>query len=142
MPDRFEITRRVAFSETDAAGIAHFANFFRWMEDVEHAFLRSLGSSVHTLDDAGLRGFPRVSASCDYLKPLRFEDEFTVALHVLEKQDKSLAFGFTFRKIGDDAVVAEGRITVVHVERPTSRDAMRAASIPKQLADQIEVYST
>ena len=34
------LQRRVEFSETDAAGIVHFSNFFRYMEGAEHAFLR------------------------------------------------------------------------------------------------------
>ena len=44
----FTHQRQVEFAETDMAGIVHFANFFRWMESAEHAFLRSLGHSVHT----------------------------------------------------------------------------------------------
>ncbi|MGY8650976.1 MAG: acyl-CoA thioesterase, partial [Verrucomicrobiia bacterium] len=54
----FIITRRVEFSETDAAGIVHFANFYRYMEYAEHAFFRSLGRSIVDLDlDIG---WPRV----------------------------------------------------------------------------------
>ena len=40
----FTTTRRVEFGDTDMAGIMHFANFFRFMERTEHAFLRTLGS--------------------------------------------------------------------------------------------------
>ena len=47
----FEFQRRVEFHETDLAGIVHFSNFFRYMEDCEHAFYRSLGYSVHEMDD-------------------------------------------------------------------------------------------
>jgi hypothetical protein len=39
----FITTRRVEFSDTDAAGIAHFVAFFRWMEQAEHDLLRSVG---------------------------------------------------------------------------------------------------
>ena len=35
--------RRVQFSETDAAGIVHFSNFFRYFEDAEHALWRDSG---------------------------------------------------------------------------------------------------
>ena len=41
------IKKQIAFSETDMAGIVHFSNFFRFMEMAEHAFLRSMGLSVH-----------------------------------------------------------------------------------------------
>src|SRR4051812_33488771 len=63
----------VQFSDTDMAGIMHFANFFRFMERAEHAFFRSLGFSV--MDSQVPReervGWPRIHASCDYIAPLR-----------------------------------------------------------------------
>src|SRR5438445_4034138 len=46
MPTEFSILRRIQFSETDMAGIVHFANFFRMMAEVEHAFLRTVGLRV------------------------------------------------------------------------------------------------
>ena len=46
MSNEFSVTHFVQFSETDMAGIVHFSNFFRWMEEVEHAYFRSLGLSV------------------------------------------------------------------------------------------------
>ena len=42
----FRTTRRVEFCDTDMAGIAHFSNFFRWMESAEVEFLRQRGLSV------------------------------------------------------------------------------------------------
>ena len=54
----FTTTRQVEFHETDAAGIMHFSNFFRYMETVEHGFYRSLGFSVvHDKHDPPV-GFP------------------------------------------------------------------------------------
>ncbi len=38
MAHEFRTTRRVAFSETDMAGIVHFANFFRFMEAAKVEF--------------------------------------------------------------------------------------------------------
>ena len=34
----YRLTRRVQFYETDMAGIVHFSNYFRMMEEVEHHF--------------------------------------------------------------------------------------------------------
>ena len=72
MAEPFRTIRRVEFHETDMAGIVHFSNFFRYMEAAEHEFLRSRGLSV-VLDWEGQRlTFPRVAASCDFRRPLRF----------------------------------------------------------------------
>ena len=36
MPSELRVSRLVQFSETDAAGLVHFSNFFRYFEDAEH----------------------------------------------------------------------------------------------------------
>ena len=69
----FQTRRKIEFSDTDMAGIVHFSRFFIFMETAEHEFLRSLGTSVATEDRGHKIGWPRLSASCDYLKPIEFE---------------------------------------------------------------------
>src|ERR1700737_3007715 len=92
----FHTTRRIEFADTDMAGIVHFANFFRFMEAAEQEFLRSRGLSVALDWEGQAIGFPRVSASCDYLKPARFEDVLEVALRVHKVGHKSVTYGFEF----------------------------------------------
>jgi len=140
MPSEFTVRRRVEFSETDMAGIVHYSNFFRYMETAEHAFYRSLGFSVvHDRHDPPV-GFPRVHASCDYWKPLRFEDEVEIHLRVIEKKEKALTHQILFRKVGRDRVqeVARGKLVVVCVTR-TADGTMAAVPIPRDIADRIEV---
>ena len=130
----FTITRRVEFSETDMAGIVHFSNFCRYMEHAEHAFFRSLDRSIVDRD-LGV-GWPRVHLSCDFKKPLRFEDEVEIHLLVSAKTSKSISYQFRFRVAGAEA--ACGTLTVVCVRRNEAGE-MKAASIPQEIADLIEV---
>ncbi|MFL2904234.1 MAG: acyl-CoA thioesterase [Limisphaerales bacterium] len=130
----FTITRRVEFSETDMAGIVHFSNFCRYMEHAEHAFFRSLDRSI--VDPALGIGWPRVHMSCDFKKPLRFEDEVEIQLRVSAKTSKSISYQFRFRVAGAEA--ACGALTVVCVRRNEAGE-MKAASIPPEIADLIEV---
>jgi YbgC/YbaW family acyl-CoA thioester hydrolase len=141
MPYEFRMTHRVQFSETDMAGIVHFANFFRYMEATEHAFFRSLGFSIHTVEEGKTYGWPRVHVECDYKQPLRFEDLVEVQLRVREKKSKSLAYSFVFRKLTDaePVEVARGRITAVCVATDPETGRMRAVDIPERLAAAIEV---
>jgi len=127
------MTRRVAFSETDAAGIVHFAHFFRYMEDAEHAMLRDLGLSVHRDVGDDVAGFPRVSAQCDYRRPLRFEDLFTIAVRVSAKTDKSVTYGFTFSKEGEAEPIATGSLKVVYAIKPAGAGRFSAASLPPDI---------
>jgi YbgC/YbaW family acyl-CoA thioester hydrolase len=113
----FRTTRRVEFADTDMAGIVHFVNFFRYMEVAEHEFLRARGLSV-ALDWEGQHlSFPRVSASCDFQSPVRFEDVLDIELELAKVGRKSLTFAFTFRHA--DRLVARGQLgTVCCLLRP------------------------
>jgi acyl-CoA thioester hydrolase len=139
MAHEFKIVRRVEFSETDMAGIVHYSNFFRYMESAEHAFFRSLGFSIVTRNVDPPVGWPRVRAECDFKAPLHFEDEVEVHLLVSEKRSKSLSFVFRLRKLNatPPVEVAHGAITVVCVTHKDGK--MAAATIPKEIADKIEV---
>ena len=107
----FRIQRRVDFADTDMAGIVHFSTYFRYMEAAEHAFLRSRGLSVVMEWQGEPIGFPRVSASCDYLSPARFQDVLDVAVAVERLGRSSITYAFEFFK-GEEAV-ARGRMTAV-----------------------------
>jgi YbgC/YbaW family acyl-CoA thioester hydrolase len=140
MLSTFTVRRRVNFSETDLAGIMHFSNFFRWMEETEHAFYRSMGLSVHPLqhgrDGDTEIGWPRVAARCDYHAPLHFEEEADVQLTVTEIRTKAIRYRFHVRKL-DGTVAALGELTVVAVQADPETRKMRAVPIPTAFREKI-----
>src|SRR5687768_11836938 len=142
MPYECKAVRRVEFSDTDMAGIVHFANFFRYMETAEHGFYRSLGFSVILNQFDPPLGFPRVNASCDYKRPLRFEDEVEIHILVKEKRSRVLTYFFRFSKMprhGErKTLVATGQVTVVCVAHDKN-GKMEAVPIPATLAEKIEI---
>lgn len=140
MPSQFALTRTVEFSETDMAGIVHYSNFFRYMESAEHAFFRSIGFSVADRTGVPRVGWPRVHASCDYHRPLRFEDRVEIRLRVVEKRSKSIGYEFRFFRLGESEAVevARGRLTVVCVSHQPD-GTMKATPIPEEIASLIEV---
>ena len=107
----FRDRRVVEFADTDMAGIVHFANFFRFMEAAEHAYLRACGLSVFHVFDGQTVTFPRVSSSCDYLSPARFADVLEVEVRVARIGRSSVQYAFTFYKGTEE--VARGQITAV-----------------------------
>ena len=134
MPTEYQTKRKIEFADTDMAGIVHFTRFFVFMESAEHEFLRSLGTSVATEWNGNTIGWPRLAASCEYLKPLRFEDEVDIHLRVSKKGTKSLTYQFCFTHQGTD--VARGEITTVCcITNPGEK--LRAIPIPDFIADQI-----
>lgn len=139
MPYEFRVTRRVEFSETDMEGIMHFSNFFKFMETAEHGFFRSMGYSV-VLSRNGLDVcLPRVHAECDYLAPLRFEDEVQIHLLVEKKGSRSLSSQFHFHRLNGPTqqLVAHGRVTVVCAARQPD-GTLKAVPFPRQLAERIQ----
>ena len=137
MPGEHRMTRRVAFSETVKAGIVHFSNFFRYVEDAEHALWRAAGLSISPQQST--HGWPRVSASCDFKKPLRFEDEFEVVIRVAAKSEKSITYEAHIEKDGER--IAEGRLVIACVQRDAD-GTMKPVPIPAEVDDALSVASS
>ena len=131
----FVYTRRVDFGETDMAGIMHFSNYFRYMEAAESAFLRSLGLSVNWAEDGVQYGFPRVSVACDYVRPVKFEDELQITVILEKLGTKSVQYRYEFRREGLD--IALGRITAV-LCRAINHGPFESIVIPETIRIQLE----
>jgi acyl-CoA thioester hydrolase len=130
MTETFIYRCRVEFHDTDMAGIVHFSNFFRYMEEAEVAFLRSRGLHVSWREGAQRLGFPRVSASCDFMKPARFEDEIEVYISVEQVGTKSVTYSHEFRRGAD--VLAKGRVTAVCI-RVGTEQKLESIEIPAEI---------
>ena len=137
MAQHFSQVHRVEFSDTDAAGLVHFTAFFRWMEQTEHAFYRSLGGKAYERTPEGEFGVPRVHASCDFLKPVAYGEELEVVLTVREKGSRKLAYSAEFLSPPGGEPVAKGNMTVVSAFRPADGGAFRSVSLPDPLEEGI-----
>ena len=133
MLTEFSITRRIQFSETDMAGIMHFSNYFRLMEEVEHAYFRSIGMSVVMQHDGMHIGWPRVAANCEYFGPLRFEDEVTLKLRVARLGEKSFNYEVDFLLNGRR--IALGKISSVCCI--IGDEGMQSIPIPQALREKL-----
>lgn len=114
MGQPFQTTRRVEFHQTDAAGIMHFAQFYLWMEQAEHDLLRSVGLSVVHDRPGHTVSWPRVACSCQYFRPVRFEDVVQIAVRVERMTTKSVTYVTTFQL--HDHQIARGEMTAVCCE--------------------------
>jgi acyl-CoA thioester hydrolase len=105
--------------------MAHFAAFFRYMEEAEHAWWRAAGMTIHD-PDAELK-WPRVSAAFDFKRPLRFEDEFEVQVSIAAVTARTIQYDHTVVR-GSDAI-GTGSITAACVRREAD-GTMKAVEIP------------
>jgi acyl-CoA thioester hydrolase len=135
MAYEFRTRRRVEFAETDCAGIIHFTSYLRYMEEAEHAYLRSLGLSVKSRVEGGELGFPRLSVRCEFLKPARFEEVLDLHLWVSRKGRSSLTYAVVFSK--DGAEIARGETTAAAcLVRPDGK--IEPVSLPEPFSRSIE----
>jgi len=137
MPD-FRCTRRMEFVETDMAGIVHFSNFFRFMESAEVSFLHSLGLSVRFQGERETYSLPRVSASCDFFRPVRFEDVVETAVTVAKLGRSSITYEFNF--VHEGQPIAKGRVTCVFC-RVLESDRLEPIDIPPDFRTKLQPYT-
>ncbi|MFZ9941118.1 MAG: acyl-CoA thioesterase [Luteolibacter sp.] len=106
-------SREVAFGDTDAGGWVHFPNILRYVEEAEHAFLKSRGIMVF---DRSQGGWPRVNVHCDFAKPLQFGDHIEVQIAVDQIGNSSVTWKFELiNEVGECA--AKGGMTTVRVDQ-------------------------
>jgi YbgC/YbaW family acyl-CoA thioester hydrolase len=141
MSFHFVAQHRVEFFETDLAGIVHFANFYRFMEQAEHAFFRSLGLKIHgTLTDGTVFGWPRVNATCSFQSPAYYEDELDVRVTILKLTSRSLTTGYEFQR--GDRTLATGQMKTAYCIIPAGAK-LESAEIPAEEFDRLtKVLST
>jgi YbgC/YbaW family acyl-CoA thioester hydrolase len=135
MATPFRTTRRIEFADTDMAGIVHFANFFRFMEAAEVEFLRARGLSVRMTWEGQALGFPRVSASCDYINLARFEDLLEVTVQVSNIGRKSVTYAFEFTR--DGLPIARGQVSSVCCLVRENRE-LKSLEIPPGIRARLE----
>jgi acyl-CoA thioester hydrolase len=136
MSCHFRTTRRVEFCETDLAGIVHFANFYRYMEQAEHEFFRQHGLKiVGVLPDGTKYGWPRVATSCSFDAPARYEDILEVRLTIARRTVRSLTIAYEFFR--DETRLATGEMkTVFCILFPDT--GMKSTDMPADFAEKLD----
>lgn len=133
----YTLRRRAYFYEVDSAGIVHFSNYFRYMEEAEHGLWRASGLSI-ARSKLGV-GFPRVAASFEYHRPLKFEDEFDITIRIVKMSQRSITYACTVTR--DAEAIATGSATIVCVVQQPDR-SMKAVPIPPEIAARFTVAAT
>lgn len=130
----YRTTRRIEFSDTDLAGVVHFARFFIFMETAEDEFLQQLGASFTMNDEGRSIGWPKVSVSCDYRSPARYGDTLDIHLAVRKVGRSTITYEVVFSRGATE--IARGRTTSACVEMKPD-GSFASAPIPAALTGRI-----
>lgn len=129
---QFTWKHRVQFVETDTAGIVHFSNYYRFMEETEREFFRTLGLSIMAPQpDGTVIGWPRVRCSCSYESPAFYDDLLEIDLNITRRGVKSLSMEFHFRR--GEATIARGDLKTVCC-RSVALGKLESIEIPDEWA--------
>lgn len=140
MACHFITLRRVEFCDTDLAGIVHFANYYRYMEQAEHSLFRYLGLKIHGVLDSGWKyGWPRVSSTCNYQAPAFYGDVLEIRLTILRRSPRSLAVNYAFWREG--ASIATGEMTTAFCVFPPG-ERMRSEAMPDFIAGPLDAAAS
>jgi acyl-CoA thioester hydrolase len=128
----FEIEFPVDWVDTDALGIVHFTNYFRYFERAETEFLRKAGLDYNEIFKRGF-AIPRVEAKCKYYKPLKFGDLVKVQLKIGEIGEKHFKYEFQIFN-NNKELVAEGYVVVVCIDR----NSFKSTKLPESFIEKLK----
>lgn len=144
-----QIGHTVEFAETDAAGLVHFSNFFRYVEKAERTLFEQLDLPLFVARGDSLGGFPRVEASCRYLRPVAFGDRLRVDLFLRQVRASALHYSFRCFRTSlpgqmasatdakEPEPVAEGRMVTVFSRRDAVTGAISAQLLPDEWREKL-----
>ncbi|MGA1204344.1 MAG: acyl-CoA thioesterase [Opitutales bacterium] len=132
------IERRIAFSQTDAAGLVHFTTYFTLMEEAEAELFRNLGLTLLETGNEQTFGFPRVNCQCRFRRPIGFDDTVRIELTIAELSHNRIQYQFVFTG-PDGKTCATGTMTTAAATR-TGDGNLQGAEIPPAMVETIKKW--
>jgi acyl-CoA thioester hydrolase len=120
---------RVRYAETDAMGVAYYANYFVWFEVARGDWMRPHGWTYRELEETGVL-LPVIDAQCTYRRPARYDDEVEITVTVRLLSPVRLEFTYEARVNGQPDLVAAGRT----VHAALGRDG-RPCRLPQRILE-------
>ncbi len=127
----FSYVRRVQFYETDAQSIVHHSNYFKYLEEARGELLRSLGFPYSSLRQKGLE-VVLLSASCEFLKPLVYDEEFRVHVNISHLDRFTFSFEYLLETNTELKAKANTRHCILKEKK--------IVSIPKEIRESLSQF--
>lgn len=103
-------TKKASYYETDKMGIVHHSNYIRYFEDARIEYMSNIGCDVAQLEALGII-IPNVDAYAKYIRPIRFRDEFSVAVKLTKFNGVRIEFDYEVRLTATNELAATGHTT-------------------------------
>ena len=128
------LKRTVRFGETDAAGVVHFLELFRWCHETWEESLEEYGIALKDIfptNEINTRqldvALPVVHCEANYFQPLYVGDTINIELETEKINESSFVLRFKFKKNGEQI----GSTNIKHVSiNPITR---KKCALSKQI---------
>jgi len=128
------LKRTVRFGETDAAGVVHFLELFRWCHETWEASLEKYGVALQEIFPTNQLitnqldvALPVVHCEANYFQPLYVGDTINIELYPEKINESSFVLRFKFKKNGEQI----GTTNIKHVSiNPITR---KKCALSKQI---------
>ena len=134
-PKKFATRIHVYWHDCDAARIAYYGNFLKWMEIAEEDLFLSRGRTRADVYLGLNIGFPRVEVWIRYRKPARLSDTLDVTLLVEKRTRTSLVLRIEMRRQGETDLVAEATSRLVCINKE-----FQPVAIPDEMLKLLDGY--
>ncbi len=130
---KFTINIPIRFKDIDYMGHVNNAVFFTFFEEGRKAFFYEI-IKISNLDNFN---FILAHSSCDFLKPVKMNDQIALQLWIDNMGNKSFTFIYKLISRKDDSVVyAKGKSVQVFFDYKKNR----TIPIPKEFYDKVSEY--
>ncbi len=132
---KFTSKAHVYWADCDAAKIAYYGNFMRYLEMAEEQMFIALGHPRTDVFGGMKIGFPRVEVWIRYHKPARLGDNLEIDIRVEKRTRSSIVFRFEIRREGETDLVAEASSRLVCVNQE-----FHATPMPEEFLEILKDY--
>lgn len=129
MLSEHEVQIRVRYSETDAMGFLHHANYFVYFEEGRTELLRAQGGNYREMEEQGLY-MVVVSLECKYRKPARYDDVLTLRTRVVRITPAKIEHEYQITRGGE--LLTEARSILACVDGSGAVQRIPAIFHPKE----------
>ena len=137
-PNPLAIERRVAFSQTDAAGLIHFSTYFVLMEEAEAELFRALGLKLLVNEPDKTMGFPRVDCQCRFRRPVHFDEMVRIELSIEAIDSGRIHYRFVFFNSGGERC-ASGSMSTASAKR-TAVGELASTPLSEEVGHQLQAW--
>lgn len=130
---------RVYYEDTDSGGVVYYANYLKFMERARTELLRSIGYEQDQLQQELGIIFAVHSASIQYKKPARFNDELNVVTTISSLAKASMTFKQSVNlEVSHHAAAATGLLADAEIKIAClNAEKFSPQSIPASIIEKI-----